>query len=339
MKAELLKNLEEYNHEQTLYERCLKDENFTELVTIMVKFFRKTCLEIYRKKEVKLTDKKAVLCVSWFRYLDNFKPTRNTEERRILSNIFGNECGADKLMHIFATHLHSAVYNMLYGNIYEKKKVFQEENMNAEYIVNRECNEKIYCFAGSSLHRMKKNRKRALDGKGRKVSDAQRKVVEEELNFIDSLTEKNKKGIKLKSCFVTQLDMAESDEGGLCFPSKDLDDFLLSLDQKVREQVNVKALNRYGASMLRIAEDCLTNDLELSSVFLDIVQKSSLNVNPPIAQSVMKELVKKYLHAREGEFKDAQEEIELSKTDSVVSSSQNLRDTLKTFSVTKKRKL
>ena len=92
--------------------------------------------------------------------------------------------------------------------------------------------------------------------------------------------------------------------------------------------------------MLRIAEDSLISDRELPESFARCVATLSTESSPTpdIVKSLCKELIKKYLHVREGEFKQALEELTLTKTGAVVSATQNLRDSLKTYSVTQKRK-
>jgi len=87
-----------------------------------VQAFHKQCLTIYRRKEIKLADKKAELCASWMKYLDNFKPGRNTEERKFLQAVFkGDEFSAHEI-HSVSKQLHQSVYSLIHENVHETKK-------------------------------------------------------------------------------------------------------------------------------------------------------------------------------------------------------------------------
>lgn len=314
---------------------------FSKLLALMLHSFQKQCLTIYRRKEVKLADKKAELCVSWIKYLDNFKPGRNTEERRLLEAVFAEDKYSAHEIHSVSKELHQSVYSLIHANAYEtkKKELFPE---NAEVLSSppEESMDKIYSFAGASLHRMKKKRSKALAGKGSEVKKSRIKDVEDELRFLEKLSHDDKQQVKKTSTFLRELDFAEgSERGGLTLPASELLPFLRELDGKVRELINTKNHRRYGKSLLRVAEDSLTSDLELRESFTNCV--ASLNTESttaPDIQSICKEFIKKYLHAREGEFKEAVEELSLNKTGAVVSASQNLRDSLKTYSINEKRK-
>ena len=62
-----------------IYKQC--SDKIPSLISLMATNLRIKCIEIIRKKEIKKVDKKAELCVSWARYLDCFKPGRNSKER------------------------------------------------------------------------------------------------------------------------------------------------------------------------------------------------------------------------------------------------------------------
>lgn len=189
------------------------------------------------------------------------------------------------------------------------------------------------------MNSMKNTRTRALAGKGYEVSQSRRKAVEEELSFVDMLCHKNKKEIKNNSTFLRELDVAVgSEKGGLTFPAPEIQPFYHDLDGEVRELINVKNHKKYGKSLLRIAEDSLLSNLELSDSFDKCVKDLRRESSPETVKTVCKELILKYLHVREGEFKAAMEELALKDRGAVVNASQNLRDTLKTFSIREKRK-
>lgn len=314
---------------------------FSQLHTRMLQAFHKQCLTIYRRKEIKLADKKAELCASWMKYLDNFKPGRNTEERKFLQAVFkGDEFSAHEI-HSVSKQLHQSVYSLIHENAHETKKKEHFSETAEGNSPSEESTDKIYSFAGSALHRMKKSRERALAGKGSEVRQSRRPTVEAELRFLEMLSHNDKQQVKKSSTFLRELDFAEgSEKGGLTLPASELKSFLRELDVKVRELINTKNHKRYGKSLLRIAEDSLISDRELPESFARCVATlcTESSPTPDIVKSLCKELIKKYLHAREGEFKQALEELTLTKTGAVVSASQNLRDSLKTYSVTQKRK-
>ncbi|KAJ7374289.1 hypothetical protein OS493_007373 [Desmophyllum pertusum] len=221
-----------------------------------------------------------------------------------------------------------SVYELIHSNVYEKKKAEHFAETSSPPAVQREESfDKIYSFAGWSLNSVKNTRTRALA------------AVEEELSFVDMLCHKNKKEIKNNSTFLRELDVAVgSEKGGLTFPAPEIQPFYHDLDGEVRELINVKNHKKYGKSLLRIAEDSLLSNLELSDSFDKCVKDLRRESSPETVKTVCKELILKYLHVREGEFKAAMEELALKDRGAVVNASQNLRDTLKTFSIREKRK-
>ncbi|KAJ7390108.1 hypothetical protein OS493_027141 [Desmophyllum pertusum] len=195
---------------------------FPQLHALMFQSFKRCCLAIYRRNEVKLSDKKAELCSSWLKYLNDFKPGRNTPERKALESIsFGNQYSARDvhcLSTLFASY--SLRVNTLKRLREEESRGIFAETSSPPAVQREESFDKIYSFAGWSLNSMKNTRTRALAGKGYEVSQSRRKAVEEELSFVDMLCHKNKKEIKNNSTFLRELDVAVgSEKGGLYLPS------------------------------------------------------------------------------------------------------------------------
>ncbi|KAJ7383722.1 hypothetical protein OS493_026252 [Desmophyllum pertusum] len=181
------------------------------------------------------------------------------------------------------------VYELIHSNVYEKKKAEHFAETSSPPAVQREESfDKIYSFAGWSLNSMKNTRTRALAGKGYEVSQSRRrKAVEEELSFVDMLCHKNKKEIKNNSTFLRELDVAVgSEKGGLTFPAPEIQPFYHDLDGEVRELINVKNHKKYGKSLLRIAEDSLLSNLELSDSFDKCVKDLRRESSPETVKTV-----------------------------------------------------
>lgn len=215
-------------------------ERLTPLISLMLETLKKRSVNIFRRKQIKQADKKAELCISWSKYLDNFKPGRSTKERQEVNGIFGKSFGSAREVHNFITHLHCVVYQEYHTLVYESKKTESHQASDASSSVDnsiyKESKDKIYCFAGSSC-RMKKTRKRALSGRGREVSNEKRKDV---------------KGTP---------------------------------ERQITDKV-------WWYYMLKIAEDCILNDLELSSEFYKCLSCESKIYRPEIVTMVFKELIR-----------------------------------------------
>ena len=69
-------------------------------------------------------------------------------------------------------------------------------------ILLQESMDKIYSFAGSMLHRMKKSSERALAGKGSEVRQSRRPTVKAELRFLEMLSHNDKQQVKKSSTFL-----------------------------------------------------------------------------------------------------------------------------------------
>ena len=127
-----------------------------------------------------------------------------------------------------------------------------------------------------------------------------KKKLEEMATFQD------KQQVKSHSTFLWELDFAKgSEKGDLALPTPELKPFLCELDTKVWEQINTKTQKRYRKQLLKIVEDSLLSDLQLEKSLDEHVAALCTKTPAPdmhMVKSLYKELIKNYLHAREGKY-------------------------------------
>lgn len=108
----------------------------------------------------------------------------------------------------------------------------------------------------------------------------------------------------------------------------------------IREYLNERKLKRHKGNFLEVVHFNLYNDEELFQSFCCTIQKcgvSSDKYNATVVQKVFSDMLHKLCNTRTREFFRGRTEAELATSGRVVDSDQSLRDSLKTYSISKKR--
>lgn len=124
------------------------------------------------------------------------------------------------------------------------------------------------------------------------------------------------------------------DRGFMYFPTEEFIGFLRAVDVCVKENANVKALERYGSKLVEITTQQVRANQELEVTFNSLISSKlaltgdNIEVYAMELASVYAELTRKLCNTRIQEFLDSHHQISVAKQGSATTSGLNLRDNL-----------
>lgn len=233
--------------------------------------------------------------------------------------------------------VHSLVYDFAQSESYASHTSALFAKDDDQNNVTPEDEVSLYRISGAALCRMIKLRRETLSNKkGRRHVSAQtRKLMEDELQLLENLKESDKSGLPDALKIL--------DEGNLTFFKKNIIiEFVSQADLRVRELINDKQFRKHKQNLLNVVHFIVYNDVQLREIFQMSVNNCIRLTEEDcpcsvVIDKIFKDLLQKLCNTRVKEYFRGNQERELAVKGKVVDADQSLRDSLKTFSVKKRR--
>lgn len=306
--------------------QIILDERYIQLRSFVDEMYT-SYIELIRKigKEIK-KDRKAHLTIRWANSLHKFLDSKAC--RSVYSGI-PTEIASESTIRAVTGIIHSLVYDFAQTESYSCS---QSDDLKQSVAAEEDTS--LYRISGAALSQMIRLRKDTLSAKKgkRKITTKTRSQMESELDLLLKLKESDKTNLPESFRLLDEGNLTVVKENFLCF--------VREADQNIREHVNESKLKKHKGKLFEVAHLNVFIDKELINSFKWSVEKCGVHAekyNSAAVEKVFSDMLHELCHTRTKEFFRGKSEADLAASGKVVNSDQSLRDSLKTYSITKKR--